>query len=63
MIVSNERPRFGSYALLQTNGFDCMVSTAPGFLKGSTLIMPAGPDGTAQRVPLAKAYLKRSLQK
>lgn len=35
MIVSNERPRFGSYALLQTNGFDCMVSTAPGFLKGS----------------------------
>ncbi len=40
-----------------------MVSTAPGFFKGSALVMPVRPDGTVQRVPLAKAYLKRSLSK
>jgi hypothetical protein len=40
-----------------------MVSTAPGLFKGSTLIMSVRPDGTVQRLPLAKAYLKRSLSK
>jgi hypothetical protein len=63
MSVSNERSRYGSYALLHTSGFNCIVSTAPGFFKGSTLVMSVRPDGTVQRLPLAKAYLKRSLSK
>jgi hypothetical protein len=63
MIVSNQHSRYGSYARLHTSGFDCTVSTAPGLFKGSTLVKSVRPDGIVQVVPVAKAYLKRSLSK
>jgi hypothetical protein len=40
-----------------------MVSTAPGLFKGSILIMALKPDGSANRMPVAKAYLKHSLSR
>jgi hypothetical protein len=58
VILSNERSRFGSVAMLHTTAFSCIVSTAPGLFKGSTLILSVGPEGAVGR-PVAKAYHKR----
>jgi len=63
MVISNERSTFGKYAAVQTNAFGCMVSTAPGLFKGSTLVMALKPDGSVDRMPLGQAYLKRSLSR
>ncbi|SRR5712691_3846221 len=63
MIMLNERSHFGSRAVVRTDAFNCMISTAPGLFKGSTLVMQLGSDGTVRRMPMGKAYLKRTLSK
>jgi hypothetical protein len=63
MIISNERSKYGKYATVQTETFGCVISTAPGLFKGSTLVMALKPDGSVDRMPLGKAYLKRSLSR
>jgi len=59
MSVLNKRTRFGSYATIHTNLFDCIVSTVPGLLRSTILVVGLGPDGKPKGRPLAKAYLRR----
>jgi hypothetical protein len=61
MIVWNKRSWFGSYAVLHTSEFDCMVSTALGLFKATIIVTSLGPDGKVKGWPLAKAYLRKGL--
>jgi hypothetical protein len=63
VIISNLRSSYGKVATIKTDAFGCMVSTAPGLFRGSILVMALNPDGSAKRMPVAKAYLKRSLSR
>jgi hypothetical protein len=63
MITSDVRSRWGKVTTIEHHAFGCMVSTAPGLFKGSILIMALKPDGSANRMPVAKAYLKHSLSR
>src|SRR5262249_62060442 len=59
MTVLNKRTWFGSYATVHTTLFNCMVSTAPGLLRTTTLVTALGPGDKPKGWPLAKAYLRR----
>lgn len=63
MIVYNNRTRIGSYASIETNSFNCFVSTARGIFRGTTIVMMRNPDGTAKYPPIAKAYLRPLMTK
>jgi hypothetical protein len=63
MITSDIRSRWGKVSTIEHDAFGCMISTAPGVFKGSILVMAFKPDGSVNRMPVAKAYLKRSLSR
>jgi hypothetical protein len=63
MIISNVQSPFGKVAKIQTDAFSCSVSTLQGWFKGSTAVMANKPDGSLNKFPVAKAYLKRSLSR
>jgi hypothetical protein len=59
MTVLHKRTWFGSYATIHTTLFNCMVSTAPGLVRTTILVITLGPGDKPKRWPLAKAYLRR----
>jgi hypothetical protein len=63
MIMSNVRSGVGKVATIQNDAFRCSVSTLPGLFKGSIAVMGRKPDGSLNKIPVAKAYFKRRVSR